>query len=245
MLGEVDAIILAGDLTNKGKKRWPRVFDRIRRDALDVGIYAFPGNHDYYGQRLDEEGRLRDLCREHGVEWAQKKEFRIGQSRVLCCTLWTDMELAPGRLHNEQAVRDRMNDYHKIRIMRGGYARIRPSDTVSIHLDHRRWLIEKMAEETDAEDTVVITHHAPHPGVLQTQGDVSAAYASDMSDVIEAGEPDVWMHAHTHGGPMVDVGRTRIQCQSLGYPHEIEDTAEWMRGLVIDFDDRKDVSPAP
>jgi Icc-related predicted phosphoesterase len=49
---------------------------------------------------------------------------------------------------------------------------------------------------------------------------LNAAYASDLSDVIEQGRPALWLHGHTHDSCGYQVGSTRIVCNPRGYEDE-------------------------
>ena len=58
LLRSLDALIVAGDLTNKPKKRWPRMLEHIGRYVPLNCVHVFPGNHDFYDHVLDDEERL-------------------------------------------------------------------------------------------------------------------------------------------------------------------------------------------
>ena len=116
-----------------------------------------------------------------------------------------------------------MNDYRLIRVAGASYRRIRAADTVALHRDHRRWLEARLAEPFDG-DTVVVTHHAPHPACLGRfeGGSLAAAYASDLTDLIEAHRPALWLHGHTHVPSDLTVGATRVLNVSIGYPPGVD-----------------------
>jgi len=82
--------------------------------------------------------------------------------------------------------------------------------------------------------TVVVTHHAPHPGSLHARYKadlLSPAFISDLTAVIESGRPDLWVHGHTHHTFDYTVGPTRIVCNSRGYGEENHD---FDRALVVE-----------
>jgi hypothetical protein len=64
---------------------------------------------------------------------------------------------------------------------------------------------------------------------------ISAAYASDLTELITRTTPDVWIYGHTHLSEDGYLGRTRMISNSKGYgpwhPNETWDNA--------DFDPRK------
>ncbi|WP_411839961.1 metallophosphoesterase [Paracoccus sp. ME4] len=241
-LADLEALVIAGDLTNKPKVRWPHALEAIGRRIDLSRVWVMPGNHDYYDFRIDGEDRLAQIAEKAGAHFAQQAELRFGDTRLLCCTLWTDLALHGDQAQGMAMARRRMNDYRYIRMAGNGYGRMDPKDTVRIHDAHRDWLAARLAEPFDGR-SIAVTHHAPHPGsVAQVTGDDSddedetaPAYASDLRGLIEAGAPDVWFHGHTHAGPALDHGRTRIRNVALGYPDQVEPGREaerLLRGLV-------------
>lgn len=94
-----DIIVLAGDISNHGSKKWRRLIPRVLEHVDPANVYVLPGNHDYYGHHLDREDKLQAACDELGCHFAQQKEVRIdNRARVLMCTLWTNFELGGGHL---------------------------------------------------------------------------------------------------------------------------------------------------
>ncbi len=216
----LDALILAGDVANKGHVRWKQALAWLGDRIDPPKTWIFPGNHDYYGgDYLDRDDKLREVAEGAGAPYAQKAEIRMPGRRFLCCTLWTDMKLGGDLQLAEWRAEEQMNDYRLIRISRDGYRKARPRDTRALHLVHRTWLEERLADPYEGATTVV-THHAPHPRSLGLfgLGSVSACYASDLTVLIERHQPDDWLHGHTHIYADYDVGRTRLRCVSIGYP---------------------------
>lgn len=71
--------------------------------------------------------------------------------------------------------------------------------------------------------TVVVTHHAPHPGSIapRYQRDLlTGAFASDCEDLILAGQPTLWIHGHMHHSADYRIGATRVLCNPHGYGRE-------------------------
>ena len=111
VLGAVDALIVAGDLTNNPLRRWPDALARLSRLIEPAKVHVLPGNHDYYHFRLDGDDRLRKLVEDAGMTWAQKAEAVIGGVRFLCATLWTDFRLTGDETAAQNAAWLAMNDY--------------------------------------------------------------------------------------------------------------------------------------
>ncbi|WP_295537355.1 metallophosphoesterase [uncultured Thioclava sp.] len=214
----VELLIIAGDLTNKPRVRWKQAFALIgERIPLDR-VHVFPGNHDYYDFRLDGDDRLAEIALTAGAKYAQKSVIIHGTTRYLCCTLWTDMRMGTGTLEENAAEAARiMNDYRYIRVAHAGFRKARPLDTVALHREHVAWLGARLSEPF-AGETVVVTHHAPHPFALSPGGPVPQAYASDLSDLIKRFQPDQWLFGHTHLATEFQIGTTKLRNVSIGYP---------------------------
>lgn len=129
-LAALDALIVAGDLSNKPKVRWPHMLRHLGRYIDPAKIHILPGNHDFYDHALDDEARLAAICAESGVNFMQKSEIVIGGTRVLGCTLWTDFALHGEPVLAMLIAQRVMNDYRHIRHAAAGYCRIARSPTM-------------------------------------------------------------------------------------------------------------------
>lgn len=234
----IDALIIAGDLSNKPRVRWAPAIRRLARHIDPGRIHIIPGNHDYYDHRIDGEDALADIAREEGAHLAQMAELRLGPARVLCCTLWTDFALHGDAVHAASIARARMNDYRLIRHAGDRYRRLQPRETAALHRDHRDWLGRAMSSDVDGP-TIAVTHHCPHPALLQwPEDELAPAYASDLSELIARQQPDLWLSGHTHAHLDAREGRTRMRCVSLGYPDQVRPgrEADLMRRGIVDID---------
>jgi Icc-related predicted phosphoesterase len=117
--------------------------------------------------------------------------------------------------------RERMNDYRQIARQRNPWQRFVPETACRMHQRSRLFIASAL--KADPIKTVVVTYHLPHARSIPSrfQGDLlNAAYASDLSEVIEAGRPALWVHGHTHESCDYRVGDTRIVCNPRGYHDE-------------------------
>ena len=117
--------------------------------------------------------------------------------------------------------RERMNDYRQIAKQRNPWQRFVPETAYRMHQTSRLFI--DAALSSDPIKTVVITHHLPHARSIppRFKGDLlNAAYASDLSGVIESGRPALWVHGHTHDSCDYVVGDTRVVCNPRGYDDE-------------------------
>lgn len=108
-LGSLDALIIAGDLANKPKTRWPHMIRHLARYVPVERIHLLPGNHDYYDHVLNGDDRLADICAQTGANFVQKSVVVIGDTRLLGCTLWTDFALHGDPVHAMMAAQRDMN----------------------------------------------------------------------------------------------------------------------------------------
>jgi 3',5'-cyclic AMP phosphodiesterase CpdA len=230
-LEDIDALVIAGDLSNKPKTRWTRLLKGIGELVDPARVAVFPGNHDYYQFRLDDEARMAEMAAAAGVHYAQTREIRVGGSRILCATLWTDLRLGGNFEANMDMAARVMNDYRTIRMNKGA-TRLLPRHTVAVHAEHRAWIEARLAEAFDGE-TIVATHHAPHPEAARPD-ESAPCYASDLTEMIGRLQPDRWIFAHVHRDFEAEIGATRISSASVGYPFEGRDPHAAIRAAVIE-----------
>ena len=102
-----------------------------------------------------------------------------------------------------------------------------------LHKRSRAFIEAELAKPFEGA-TVVVTHHAPHPRSMHSHYGsdlLSAAYVSDLTAVIEAGQPNLWVHGHVHENFDYRVGATRVVCNPHGYGVENQ---KFDPGLVIE-----------
>lgn len=223
LLKGVEAVILAGDVAHEPPRGWPNAFAYLRSKLGDVPLHIFPGNHDCYGYYLDAEDEMQKIASEHGANFVQKGMLVFGDTRILCCTLWTDYQLGGGREQNIRRAMRFMNDFRRIKISSDGPTRHAVAeDFIALHEDHCAWLKTRLSEPWEGR-TIVVTHHAPHPSVLRAYDiDLGCAFGSDLEALMTGpAAPDLWLYGHSHDLMDARVGRTEIQAVPLGYPDDL------------------------
>ena len=240
-----DLLVIAGDLANDPVRNWPGNLARIGQLIDPAKLVIIPGNHCYYGHRLDGDHVLREICSDAGARFAQKDEVRIGNTRLLCCTLWTDFALNGDVRGAVETARRVMNDYRMIRVGvesglpfdRQDTRPITPRDTLARHLDHRVWLEAALREPHFAGEggqTVVVTHHGPSRSTAVGQiDDLTPSFHSDLDMLILETAPDAWFFGHSHRHCQARVGRTDIRNVSVGYPNEVGAHTTDLRDLIF------------
>lgn len=211
-----DVVVLAGDI-DKGVRgvAW------ARQAFPDVPVLYVAGNHEHYGERIGRlHQKLRDAADGSHVRILENDTLTLDGVRFFGATLWSDFRLFDDRPAAFVAAGDKhtgMNDYRKIRRTDAG--KLRPHDTSRLHADSRLALTQFLAAE-DLSRSVVITHHAPSlhslPEAKRTQI-ISAAYASNLDELIRAHSPALWVHGHIHTPCDYRLGGTRILSNPHGY----------------------------
>lgn len=228
-----DVVILAGDID-----RGARGVTWARQRFPDQPVLYIAGNHEHYGERL---GRLTEKLREaatgSNVRILENDTIELDGWRFFGATLWTDFNLFGDRLAAMAAAGEKgtgMNDYRKIR--RENIGRLTPTHIALHHAQSRLRLTEFLARG-DRTRSVVITHHAPS---LQSLPDhrhakpISAAYASDLDELIVAQGPALWVHGHIHAPRRYQIGATQVLNNAYGYIVEDESThAGFQSDLVV------------
>jgi predicted phosphodiesterase len=221
---DVDAVVVAGDVCEGAE----RAFAYLRQIVpMQIPIIMTLGNHEFYGRCWREEvAQARNVAPLYGVHLLENDEVILGggRLRLLGCTLWTDYRLygegyVPLAMH---AAADGLNDHKRITWTKQPWQRFRPQEALGLH-KRSRGFIETALAKPFAGATVVVTHHAPHPrSVHQKFKDdlLSTAFVSDLTAVIEAGQPQLWVHGHVHDAFDYQVGATRVLCNPNGYGNE-------------------------
>ena len=232
---DCDIVVLAGDIDlGSAGVRWA-----IDRFGATPVAYVM-GNHECYGhwhpELFDE---VRATARGSNVHVLETDALVLDGVRLLGTTLWTDFALfGPARQAGAaRAAGEGMADYGQIGCRDNRpYQRLLPENTYAAHKASRAWIEAQLARAHDGP-TVVITHHAPSLLSVPSQyrKDVlSAAFASDLSRLVERSGASLWVHGHCHGATDHRVGETRVICNPMGYPHEPPATTGFREDLVVD-----------
>lgn len=248
---DVDAVIIAGDLDVSLENSLRRIADELPGMTT---IYV-PGNHDFYTSDddhftlTDMKARGQDLAEYLGITLLQDASVVVGDVRIIGATLWTDfLSVGTGMMttrSNSATARDGgMRDYRLIKreSSSGKRKRLRPEDTIAEHKKSRAYIERELQAPHDGE-TIVVTHHAPHPGSLDTRyKDLNYCYASNLQGLLEeTWAPEFWLHGHIHRPVDYTVGKTQIMANPRGYSFHPSDADNGFdAGFVLEVG-----SPAP
>ena len=220
---DADVVVLAGDIHTKG-----RAVDWIQDQFRDKPVIYVLGNHEYYKKIYPK--LASDLVKQTegtNIHVLENRTIEIDGVNFLGCTLWTDFALfGDARLAGFEC-QQVMNDYKKIRRL-PNFAKMRSIDFAIIHQESKRWL-ESTLQDLDGQKNVVITHHAPSIQSVDPvhHNDITtAAYASDLEELIRDHEPLLWLHGHIHTSSDYMIDNCRVICNPKGYPGEINSEYE-------------------
>jgi 3',5'-cyclic AMP phosphodiesterase CpdA len=222
-----DIAVVAGDVHTP----LTAALDWLATRLAGMPVLYVPGNHDFYwlggNERYtiyDQLQRGRDLASRLGIHLLLNDSVTMGSSRFIGGTLWTDFRLGSHSwVHaaSTASARDGMQDYRRIRTGPTSKKRLRPSDVRQMHRNTRDFIAQTLAQPHSAGPTVVVTHHAPHPlSLANPNDDLRWCYASDLTDLIVQGQPDLWVHGHIHRRADYRIGATRVVANPRGHIEE-------------------------
>jgi Icc-related predicted phosphoesterase len=230
-----DVMVVAGDLIPRAERgvRW--LLERV----TDRPVIYVPGNHEFYGADIDVTvEKARAAAAGTNIHVLQNDAVTIDGVTFHGATLWTDFDLFDDPAYAMTVAGDTMNDYRKIRI-RNYELRLRPTHTLKRHMESRDIIARQLRK---AGRHVVVTHHGPVPGATRRgfERDISsAAYTSDLRDLIREGAPELWVFGHTHESRDFEVRSTRVVSNAKGYgpwdPGETWDNANFNPNYVVEI----------
>ncbi|WP_186392806.1 MULTISPECIES: metallophosphoesterase [unclassified Pannonibacter] len=237
MDSDFDVLAIVGDLDVPLTRSLEWIADRFPGETV---LYV-PGNHDFYSNPAKHETGFTMLEQiDAGMELADKLGIHLLHDSVLelpddgvrfiGATLWTDMATVGfGTKHSKMAQaegKNGMNDFKNIKrestTTPGKRKRIRAQHIADAHAVSRSFIESALAKPFDGE-TVVLTHHAPHPESLWAEPDLidlAWCYASNLTSILESETaPDLWCHGHIHDSRDYHIAnsRTRVVSNSRGY----------------------------
>lgn len=230
---DIDAVIIAGDTVDGPALAFPALRALF---PAPLPIVAVLGNREFWdGVHAERLAQARASARDHGVTLLQNEVIVLAGVRILGTTLWTDYALHGARLRFAamEAARTAVLDHRRITWTGEPRLLFGPEEAALLNAAARRFLADTLAAPFDGP-TIVVTHHAPHPACCDPRfagALLDAADASDLSDLITEGRPELWVHGHVHRSVDVRIGSTRI----LANPHgQFGENPGFDPGLVVE-----------
>jgi Icc-related predicted phosphoesterase len=231
---DVDLVVAAGD-TCEGVLR---AFEHLRRIVpISVPVVMVMGNHEFYRRFIFNELALaRSQASAFNIHLLDNDTVILGGVRFTGGTLWSDYQIF-GQARQVAAMGASargLNDHRLIGWQKKPWLRFRPQEAAQLHQESKAYLVETLSTAWDGP-TVVVSHHAVSwssvdPGLRSDL--LTAAYVSDLSSLIEATRPDLWVHGHVHRSSDYRIGQTRILCNPQGYGNE---NARFDGALVVEI----------
>jgi predicted phosphodiesterase len=228
-----DVVVCAGDVCEGVDDAFTALRAAIPRPTP---IVAVAGNHEFYRRCLpDELDAARRHAPELGITFLENAVEVIHGVRFAAATLWTDYDLLGEQLRpsSMRSALVGLNDHRLISWTKQPWQRFRPQEALGMHRLSRAFLSVTLATPFDGP-TVVVTHHAPHRRSIHpryAESSLNPAFASDLGELIEQHQPDLWIHGHTHTSADYTIGRTRILANPHGYGAE---NREFDRELLVE-----------
>ncbi len=220
---DADIIVLAGDI-DVGIQGAEWAIAESKR--LGKAILYVLGNHEFYHHEYySVKDGIAKLCEGTSVHYLDTGVFVQDDVRIIGTTLWTDYD-AYDVVPREQStlyIDNCLTDHRIVEIkVNEVVERFTPQQALHIHQRELNWLDAQLSENFEGR-TVVVTHHGPHqicqhPGFPMSE--MSGAFHSDLSGLIESNDIAVWAFGHTHANVDEVVANTRIISNQAGYPGE-------------------------
>jgi predicted phosphodiesterase len=207
---DFDAILIGGD-TAIGVEHvnfLEHVWDTYRKPVISIWGNHEPEDTDMTTLRQHEDQRLESLhAKGADIRILHAETTQVGDATVFGATLWTDFQLYPSRAPFAKMAAQRiMSDYRKIKSGPSGPA-ITPDQIADIHQVERKALL-KALDARSSHPMVVMTHHVPSERLINPRYHddlLTAAFASNLDEIIHFNGPDFWVFGHTHSGSEMDI----------------------------------------
>lgn len=210
---DADLVILAGDTDLK-----TRGITWAKEAFAGKPVIYVPGNHEYYGETYQKlRAAMREEAAGSNVHLLDCGRYEQDGVVFLGATMWTDFRLLGDQALGTQAAQRSMSDF--MRIMMASTKRFRPEDTIQIHDSEKSWLEEEL-QAVAGKKIVVVTHHLPSLRSVHERwknDHLSAAFASNLDDLIARSGATLWIHGHTHTACDYMLSETRVLCNPRGY----------------------------
>jgi predicted phosphodiesterase len=201
----LDFLVLAGDIVvpkrmKPGEAR--AVLEYFAPKARHV-LYV-EGNHEFYGgdYRIVTE-MLREIMPSNYV-WLQNRDVTLDGVHFYGGTMWF-----PDDRFN-QLFEHEISDFSQIHGYTGWFY-------------HQNTEFRSNAQKLVTKDTIVISHHLPHPKSTPERfanSNINRFFVSDETALIADKQPRLWFHGHTHDECDYWLGDTHVVCNPWGYLQE-------------------------
>lgn len=212
----IDILIAAGDICS-----FSQLSETLRKlCAMYPQVVYTPGNHECWGASIRMVAKLCDslYAEIENLHVLDCRETIVSGVEFVGATMWFKKhELVPRYAR-------RLNDFSEIRNFS-----LDPSGE-GYDVFAQNAIAEEFLYECVSRDSVVVTHYLPHELSVSPRfkgSPTNIFFLNDMSYLIDAVAPQVWVHGHTHDSCDYMVGNTRVVCNPRGYSFEPNDGFEF------------------
>ena len=203
----VDVLVMAEDMTDHNNLSY--VLGQLSQAFKQV-VYV-NGNHEAYGTTIHHVRQIveRVVLQHKNLTFLDNKRVMIDGQGFIGGTLWF-----PNQPENVLYT-EGLNDFNMI-----GAFDVYSADR---ECDATKDALITFCRPGD----IVVTHHLPHPLSISPQwrGQAGKAlnrfFLCDMDKFMQTAQAKLWIHGHTHDSCDYEVYGTRVICNPLGYPHEV------------------------
>lgn len=178
------------------------------------------GNHEFYHHSPEEVLKILQHCQQvhRNFHWLNNGKLTLDGQRFVGGTLWFGQEA--GR----QPARRYLSDFHAIEDFEPWVYREHETAVAFLYKELR---------DTD----VVVTHHLPAQACVAPKwasSPLNPFFVHDLSGLIRARGPKLWIHGHTHEAVDVHIGETRVIANPFGYRGR-EEQPDFQPGLTVEI----------
>ena len=228
---DADLIVHAGDFGNG--RRGAEAFQAACAAAGKPCVFVL-GNHDFYGEHLDELSR--ELIAANAPLLTANRPLKFGGYTFVGGTLWSNFrQHCDGKKQfreNVALARNNIADFFYIAAGTPPHERrAEPEDYIE-RFDAQLNFIEHFRHRAR---TIVLTHFPPHPACTAPQYADSPLNPYFINQIDVAGF-DCWIAGHTHQAVDTVQDGCRLIINPLGYPNEYGANA-YRDGLLLELPD--------
>lgn len=202
---KADVLVIAGDLATASLLE--RSLGAICNKFEGKDVVFVLGNHEYYGSKPEAVDKVISRCvnKFKNLHFLDKSAIVISGQRFIGATLWFEDDPMA------YFYRRYLNDFSAIKSF------------IPWVFEENVKAKEYLEREVCAED-IVITHHMPSYRCVSPEyrnSNLNSFFVCDMERTIAKNRPKLWIFGHAHNFYDTKLGDTRLLCNPLGYPHEV------------------------
>jgi predicted MPP superfamily phosphohydrolase len=204
---DLDFLVVAGDFVVPGYQGAflvEKLFAALSEMARHI-LFVI-GNHEYYkGSKERTEQKLKEAMASHlNIHWLNNGELTLDGVHFVGGPMWYPTGDGLNGMYARQ-----MADHFEIESFNWA--------------ERENAIFNTVVNSAATSDTIVITHHMPHPLTTPWEyrnSTLNRFFVSDQSYTMKTRRPKLWLFGHTHMECDMIFESTRMVCNPYGYPSE-------------------------